>query len=172
LKAENLAQGKNNKHALNNIWNGSIVHSNNLDQNVIGITEDRLRLYLLKYQSLRAIHNRWQAPLATTISFGLPIVNGVEFKEKLLVSSSTWEAVFYIFFFLSSVWLLTTVINILKSNNKMSIDSLIWEIKGESLLRNMRKKPRSVDNLLGFVHMKLLNKQARIVDGVTGEVNY
>ncbi len=69
-----------------------IIHSN-LDQNIIKISEDRLRLYLAEYFKRIEQGKDWLGYLGIIVTIIITFQTAV-FKEFLNLSSATWQAIY------------------------------------------------------------------------------
>jgi hypothetical protein len=100
-----------------------IVHSN-LDQEVIQVTEDKIRLVLNEH--LRNIECRkdWIAPLSLLIAIVTTFITS-SFKDALL-SASTWEAIYILSGALSVAWLVKALWALLTAS---TLDDVVAQIK-------------------------------------------
>jgi hypothetical protein len=89
------------------------VH-NNVGQEIIEITEDRLRLILNAHLEVMISRSAWQAPLTMFLTI-LIVICTAEFKVAWGLSKDTWNAIFVILLFLSILWLGCTLIKMKKS---------------------------------------------------------
>lgn len=99
------------------------VHMN-VSQNVIVITEDKLRLHLSSGVKRMERKNVWIAPLGIFLAIMLPFLTA-DFKDFFL-KAATWQAVFVIAAVLSFIWFLLAIFQRIKSE---TIDDLIEKIK-------------------------------------------
>ena len=100
---------------------------NNLEQTLISVTEDKLRLILIGYLNAIEKNNSWIAPagILTTIVI---VFTTSTFKEFGLPASA-WQAVFFITGVISLGWLIKALLNLKLST---SVDDIIRKIKNES----------------------------------------
>jgi nitrogen regulatory protein PII-like uncharacterized protein len=98
----------------------------NVGQNLIVITEDKLRLCLS--ESLKKIERKysWVAPTGVFLTILLSLITA-DFKN-LGLSADTWKAVFIIAAILSLAWL---VYSIIQSTKAETIDNVVEKIKKE-----------------------------------------
>lgn len=101
------------------------VHSN-LHQEVIQITEDKLRLVLSDHLAVIEQKKSWIAPLGIFLTLILVFVTA-EFK-KFYFSPSTWEAFFLMATLLTLLWLCKSAYIAL---NAKTIDDVVSCIKNE-----------------------------------------
>lgn len=80
----------------------TVVHSN-LDQEIIQITEDRLRLVLKDHLDRVEEGSAWQAPLGLLIGVVAAFATA-DFRDAYF-KAATWEAIFIITGVVSTVWL-------------------------------------------------------------------
>ena len=99
------------------------VHSN-LEQEIIQITEDRLRLILKDHLALAEDRKTWIGPLGILLAIITAFVTA-DFRD-FLFKAPVWQAVFLITGFLSLAWL---IYSIYRANNAPSIDDIIKRIK-------------------------------------------
>jgi undecaprenyl pyrophosphate phosphatase UppP len=98
----------------------------NVAQNVIVITEDKLRLHLGNTTKKMEKKNAWVAPLGILLAIILAFATA-DFRDFGL-KASTWEAVFVIAAGLALLWLIWSIIQHSKSE---TVDDLIERIKKE-----------------------------------------
>ena len=103
-----------------------IVHSN-LDQEIIQITEDRLRLVMKDHLEIIEEKKAWHAPLGVLLAIVAAFVTA-DFRDAYF-KAATWQAVFLITGVLSLIWLIKTI---LRAANSPSIDDIVSKIKTRS----------------------------------------
>lgn len=79
------------------------IHSN-LDQSVIQITEDRLRLCLIEHLGKIEDRKAWVAP-ASLLAAILTTFATTDFKDFAWLKAATWEAVFLVIGLITAGWL-------------------------------------------------------------------
>lgn len=96
----------------------------NLSQEIVRITVDKLQLRL--YEHIKNVETRkeWIAPLGILLTLILVFVTA-EFKSAFL-NADVWKAFFLMFAILDSAWLIFTLYRLRKSK---SIEQLIEAIK-------------------------------------------
>jgi hypothetical protein len=102
----------------------SRVHLN-VGQDVIVVTEDRLRLCLRDHLDALATRRTWLTPLSLVITIGVVLVSS-SFKD-FLFSASTWEAVFIIGLAVCGLWLIVSCIKALRT--RVNLDLTVRRIK-------------------------------------------
>lgn len=103
------------------------VHSN-LSQEVIQITDDKLRLVLDDH--LRKLEDRrsWIGPFGVFLAV-LTVFCSSEFKVAFGVPAAVWQAIFIIVGVVSFMWLINTLIRIIRSP---TTDTLLDKIKNRT----------------------------------------
>lgn len=101
------------------------VHQN-IEQHLINITEDRLRLILKDH--LETMHSKgsWIAPLGLVLSIGATFCTA-KFEKTLGLEPAFWSAVFAIALMLSTGWL---VVTLRRAWVSVSVDRFIDRVKG------------------------------------------
>lgn len=103
------------------------VHTN-VDQQVIVITEDRLRLMLRDHLEVAERRREWIAPVSSLFAVVTAIVTA-EFKDALGLSAASWRAVFVIAGIASALWLVVWAKNYAKGP---SLEDLFKKVKNSS----------------------------------------
>ncbi len=101
----------------------------NIKSDVINITEDKLENILLKNLAYYNLRFSWLNPLGIFLAFLLAELTSTFNKEFLGVTGNVWEAFFLIGTLISGVWLLVTVIRVLKNWKKCSLTHILDLIK-------------------------------------------
>lgn len=99
------------------------VHSN-LNQEVIKITSDKLKLILKDYLTLMERKKEWLAPLGIFVTI-MVVLTTTNF-QKAYFSADTWQAIFVISAILSGGWLIKSGWQAIKSP---SVDDVVEKIK-------------------------------------------
>jgi hypothetical protein len=102
-----------------------VVHSN-LDQEIIQITEDKIRLVLNDHLKKLQDKQRWIAPLGICLTVFITLVTST-FKDTGL-KAATWEAIFWLVGMGSLLWFVVTAIGALRSP---TIDDVVERIKNK-----------------------------------------
>ncbi|WP_126146819.1 hypothetical protein [Synechococcus elongatus] len=102
------------------------VH-NNLDQEIIQITEDKLRLVLNTHIEQLKERQGWIAPLGLFLAILTTLVTST-FRDFGL-KAATWEAIFWIVGIFSFLWLLKAARQALQVP---TIDDVVEKIKNKS----------------------------------------
>jgi len=105
----------------------AVVHSN-LNQEVIQVTEDKLRLILKEHVVNIEQKNSWMTPLGVLLSV-VTAFSTSSFKDAFGLKAATWEAVFIITGVVSMVWLLKALYTAFDSK---TIDDVVDRIKNRT----------------------------------------
>jgi hypothetical protein len=85
------------------VLRGSQVHQN-VSQDYIVTTADKMRLHLMRYESNLKAMRDWTTPLAILISLMATLVVTNEFKDIFGINKTTWQSIFIISALVSSIW--------------------------------------------------------------------
>ena len=100
----------------------------NVSQNIIHVTEDKTRLYLLEYRNALKAQNDWMAPAGILITLIATLIVS-DFKPFLSLEPGVWKALF-IFISLASLYLLVCAIFKARTvRDKSDIESIIQKLK-------------------------------------------
>ena len=91
----------------------NVVHSN-VDQEVIEITSDKLRLILNEHLQTIYSRDRWQAPLGILITI-IVVLSTSDFKPTLGMSKDTLTAIFIMSAVLCVLWLAKSIFSMAKA---------------------------------------------------------
>lgn len=97
----------------------------NVSQEIILLTEDKIRLALLHHLSIMEQRRSWIAPLGILLTI-LIVFPTTAFQHFFGLSAATWQAIFVIACLASAFWLIITLRNAFRSS---SIDDVILELK-------------------------------------------
>jgi Na+/melibiose symporter-like transporter len=100
------------------------VHQN-LAQEVVEITVDKLKILLTSHVENLRKASEWQAA-AALLAGVIATLSTATFKEVFGISAAAWQAVFVVIGVLSFFWLLKSLVRLYRSG---SVDSLIECIK-------------------------------------------
>lgn len=103
------------------------VHSN-VEQEVIEITSDKLRLILNDHIKLMTTRKEWQTPLTLLVTI-IIVLFTVEFKQSWGLSPDTWTAIFVISTVFSIIWLIKSFIKMQKS---LSVEDILNAVKNKT----------------------------------------
>lgn len=103
------------------------VHRN-VEQEVIEITSDKLRLILNDHIKTLTSRKEWQVPL-TMLATIMIVLSTVEFKQSWGLSPDTWTAIFVISMGLSIIWLIRAFIKMRKT---LSVEDILNAAKNKT----------------------------------------
>ena len=102
------------------------IHKN-LTQDVIMTTQDKLRLALIAHRDVLSSKREWISAGSLALSL-LSTILLTTFQDKLGLSADTWRALYGLFFALAMVWLINSLVSLVKNRKRREIDYLIKEI--------------------------------------------
>ena len=101
----------------------------NIRTDLIHVSHDKLENILIKSYQKHLLRYAWFNPLSILLALGLSIATS-DFKTTAFgINAATWRAFFMLTLTLSSIWLVYTIIQLVKNWNDSSIESLINRIK-------------------------------------------
>lgn len=99
---------------------------NNVQQEVINITEDKLRLHINAHKNSFEDRKAWISPLSLLVTLIIVLTTSTFDEKSFGLDAAEWKAVFVISALLTLLWLINTIVKFIKSN---TIDDLVNEIK-------------------------------------------
>lgn len=123
-----MSQGNRIRYSRSTGVDVTEVHRN-VSQEIIEITEDKLKLLLNEHAASVESRSGWQTPLALFVTIVL-VLTTTSFKESLGVSADTWLAVFIISAVLCLFWFLRTLLNRPREN---TVEDLLEKIKNRQV---------------------------------------
>jgi hypothetical protein len=106
---------------------GSVIYTN-LAQNIIHVTEDKTRLYLIEYRDAIKAQNDWIAPAGILITLIATLIVS-DFKPFIGLEAGVWQALFIFFSFASLYLLVCALLNARKVRDKSNLESIILKLK-------------------------------------------
>ena len=103
------------------------VHSN-LQQDIIVITVDRVKICLIEKIRLVEDRNKWIAPFGILLTIGV-VFPTASFRDWIL-KKETWEAVFVVAAIASLAWLIVTLV---QRPRAVSVDDIINGLKHDGV---------------------------------------
>lgn len=103
----------------------------NVDQNIIAVSEDRLKLCLYQHKQFYKSRMAWITPLGLFISFLTTLLTS-NFKDNGL-KAPTWEAIFIVGVVICLIWLIRDLIVLCQNWRKASIDEIINKLKNTNI---------------------------------------
>lgn len=104
------------------------IHDNS-SQELIHITEDKLKVILLENRSRLEKSKEWQVPLGILITIALTLATAKFEREILIFSASEVSSAAKLLLIVSTAWLIKSLLAI---KSRMSIDELIRTIKNRN----------------------------------------
>lgn len=101
------------------------AYHTNLNQEIIQITEDKLRLLLHEHIKYMEHRNQWIAPLSLIITLAI-VFTTTTFQDAVYLSADTWRAIFIITSVITVGWLIQSFYILFKAK---TITDLINKIK-------------------------------------------
>ena len=117
---------QNKRRSRFNTIDVSEIHSN-VDQEIIEITSDKLKIILSNHIATLASRKEWQTPISILLTIIIVLCSS-DFKEFLGFSADTWSAVFIMSAGLSTLWLIKTLI---KLKNVSTIEDVLNAAKNK-----------------------------------------
>ncbi|PIQ42619.1 MAG: hypothetical protein COV52_02350 [Gammaproteobacteria bacterium CG11_big_fil_rev_8_21_14_0_20_46_22] len=108
----------------------AVTYYENLDQKVITITEDKLKLILIGSFKKLEDKKTWITPFGIFIAILLVFLTTENFRNFLSIPAPAWQAACYIALVVFFCWMLWSVVKVFL-NWKVSIASVINEIKND-----------------------------------------
>lgn len=136
----NSENNNNSNISSNNEINIKATIHQNLDQNILIITQDKMELILK--DSLDKIEEKksWLNPFGIALTLLITFLTTGSFKNAFGISSNVWYALFLMSMVISGFFLVKSLWKV-RSNFSFSVDSIISEIK--------KSKPKNINiNLL------------------------
>ncbi|AHI05493.1 hypothetical protein BDW_04925 [Bdellovibrio bacteriovorus W] len=109
-------------------FSGSVVVHKNLDQSVIIVSEDKLRLCLISHREVLASKLSWLAPLSLLLSF-VTTLSTAEFHETMKISADTWRALFIFATVGATGWLVFDLARLIINWKKGDTNKFIEQLK-------------------------------------------
>jgi hypothetical protein len=104
-----------------------VIHKN-VKQDIIITTEDKIKLVLINTRKILISQRDWWTPLGLVTSLVTTICT-VDFKETLGLNKDHWQAVFVMMSIFSAVWLINTIVKLIKNWGQDDLIKIIEQIK-------------------------------------------
>lgn len=111
--------------------NSECVNYTNVKQNVIHITEDKLKVILLEYREKHRQVYSWTTPLGIFLSCLLATITA-NFEHTWGLSAAVWQAIFIICTVGTGIWFASAGYRAFKNRKGREIKDLIETIKNDS----------------------------------------
>lgn len=126
-----MSDKKNAEYTISNPeLSQTIEHFSNIDQTIVHITEDKIRLILLNLIDSLREKDSWSTPFGFFITALITLLTTTSFKPFFYLSADTWQAIFVIMMFISGYFILRACW--LCHKNKITIDEAIQIFKNAS----------------------------------------
>jgi hypothetical protein len=133
------------------------VHKN-IDQDIVVVSTDKMRLHLIEYQNVLKSRLNLVASITALASLGVNIAATSEFRDVFFIPAVVCDAIIHIGFLLSATWLLITLIHMYGKRDRGGINELIDLLKGVGPRLESEKESR------------FLKRLGNIILGVRGEI--
>ena len=110
----------------------SVTVHRNIQQTIVVVPEDRLRLCLMEHRDCLSGRRDWLTPLSLLVALITTLV-AADFNKTLVFAPNVWEAMYVIASLLSGIWLIRALYRSWSVRNAISLDSLVVRIKSRSL---------------------------------------
>jgi len=126
--SKNSSSGDKSTIGINNEFDAELTYHNNVDQNIITITEDKLELILRDKIKEREAKESWNKPLGIFVSLMVTQFTTDKFKDFLFIPAIYAEVSVNLAILASFIWLLISFIKLWKYRHA-SIKNIIKAIK-------------------------------------------
>lgn len=106
----------------------SSEYYDNISQEFIRTTSDKLKLCLIEYRSGLRARADWITPMGILITI-LATLAVSDFKSFLGIAATTWSTAFFLLAIGFFCWLIASIVNAIKNWKKGNIDTLVKAIK-------------------------------------------
>ena len=103
------------------------IHTN-VNQEIIITTADKIKIVLIDTKEILTSQRDWWTPFGLTVSF-IATLCTADFKETFGMSKDFWHALFVLFTIVSIIWLIKSVIKLIRNWGKNDLNSIIEQIK-------------------------------------------
>jgi deoxyribodipyrimidine photolyase-like uncharacterized protein len=107
-----------------------IWYQGNVDQTVILVTEDKLRLCLERFERRRAERNAWHAPLGMFLTIITTLVTMS--PRDVVFNASVWTATYLMGAILTAIWLIRAASKAYRARRDptAAVEGILREIRG------------------------------------------
>ena len=121
----------NSKSSIEPSLSGAMTIHKNLDQNILAVSEDKLRLCLIEHREALSSRLKWLTPFTLLLSL-VATISTSTFHETAGIKPESWFAVFLICSVLSLIWFLYEIAKMIVTWKNGSVDKLIQSIKNNT----------------------------------------
>lgn len=131
MNKDHSSQNNEATISINNEISAKVKHYKNVDTNFITITEEKMKLILIKHLNEIEDKKLWIAPLGIFITLLLIPLTTEKFKDAFSISASVWQVICYIAMVIFFIWFIKLGY---KSwvTRKTTIESIINQLKQSS----------------------------------------
>lgn len=127
-ESSNITNSNEHNIDLNDEFSRNMTVHKNVDQEIIITTSDKIEIVLIKSKEILTSKRDWWTPFGLTMAFVTTFCTA-DFKEFLGLSKDTWQALFIILTFSSFVWLIFSIVKLIKYWGKGDLKTIINQIK-------------------------------------------
>lgn len=109
-------------------FNGDVIIHKNLTQDVLVITEDKMKLTLLEYKNILSAGAEWFSASTTVLSF-LAALLLTNFKDVGPLTAETWQAIYFMFFVISLARFINVLYKMFRNRKKANVDYVIRKLR-------------------------------------------
>lgn len=113
---------------LNQEFSKNITVHTNVEQEIIITTSDKIELVLIKTKEILTSKRDWWTPLGLLLAF-ITTFCTAEFKDFLGLTKDTWKALFIFLTLAALIWLIVSIIKLMKYWGEGDLKSIINQIK-------------------------------------------
>ena len=109
-----------------------LIVRGNIDQDVLYVSEDKVRLCLRDHIARASHRSAWIGTLGISLTF-LTTLCAAEFKDRLGVDKSSWHAAFLWGFVGTAIWTLVKVYQAIRTpSNDTLIEEIVRKFRGQA----------------------------------------
>lgn len=113
---------------LNDEFSKSMTVHKNVDQEIIITTADKIELVLTRTKDILTSKRDWWTPFGLLIAF-ITTFCTTDFKDFLGLPKDTWKALFIFLTLGAFIWLILSIIKLIKYWGKGNLKTIIGQIK-------------------------------------------
>ena len=107
------------------------IHDSSTPEALFFTTRSKIELALRDYQDGVLARRRWVNPAVTSATF-LSVLIVADFSEFLGLSGDFWRSMFFFGLFLSILWLIKSIYDLVNNRNKANIEYVIERLEVEN----------------------------------------
>ncbi|MDH0660459.1 hypothetical protein ACTS91_16010 [Empedobacter falsenii] len=113
---------------LNDEFSKNMTVHKNVEQEIIITTSDKIELVLIKTKEILTSKRDWWTPFGLSMAFVTTLCTA-DFKGFLGLTNDTWKALFIFLTIAAFIWLIFTLIKLIKYWGKGDLKTIIDQIK-------------------------------------------